>query len=750
MISNKDDGCEWYGKLRSRAKGRLKELLEDNPISLMSKSEASELVRELQIYQAELEIQNEELRRAQRELEEARDRFRDLYEFSPVGYLSVSRDGRILEANLTAALLLGVNRSALTAGRLFRWIDERDRGIFRNFRAAAFASDQGEACELRFALGEGKTLDVRLDGVAVRDEKGEPTGLRLAVTDVSLRREIERRWKLADTVLEETGEGVVVFDGRRRIVRVNRAFSRQSGRSREYLKGRDLRELLGNSRDIQVFETARQHLENKERWSGEFTLRRADGSTFPARATLTAVSDGAGGPVSLAAAVIVDVSELKRTEERMRYRAYFDAVTGLPNRILLADRVLEAAKEAERHGARMAFLMVDLDRFKQVNDELGHAAGDELLRATAARLSGCVRDHDTVARLGGDEFAVVLTDVGESQSVATVAEKIVSTLSLPSRIDGAEVQCAASVGIAVYPADTRDHEALQRYADMAMYQAKLEGRGTYRFFDPSLTETARQRLRNRMDLSRALERGEFEVLYQPVIVADTGAVAGAEALLRWRHPERGLLLPEEFLGTAEQTGQIRILGEWVLKEVRREMDSWPSTTDAASPFVSINVSARQCGSPEACEALRTRMVECGFPSGSIAVEIKENVPLENEGAIECIRQLNASGIRVIIDDFGSGYSALGLLRTGPFSAVKIDRSLVAAIESDRAAARLVDTIIYMAHTLGLTAIAAGVETEAQRRFLHEMSCDYIQGRFVGEPKSAQAFRQLLRRPRETT
>jgi len=740
MLSDRDDNHDWYGRLRAQAKQRLNRMLEASPVRLLSRSEATELIHELQIYQAELEIQNEELRCAQHELEDARDRFRDLYDFAPVGYLSVGVDGRIQEGNLTAAGLLRVPRAGLIGSHFFRWVHEDDRQTFLHHRKTVLEQETGHSCEVRLAAeGSEDECFVRMDSVAVRDVDGKATGFRTALTDIALRRGLEQRWRLADTVIESSGEGIVVLDPQRRIARINGAFAEQSGQRPESLKGRDLQDLLATKGDTEALEAAWLLILRGERWTGELQLRRVDGTVLPLRASLTAVDAAPGRGVSHVAAMFVDVAALKQHEETMRYRAHYDAITGLPNRMLLTDRLAEAIKEARRHGAQIGFLMIDLDRFKQVNDEFGHSAGDTLLRDLAARLVGCVRDHDTVGRLAGDEFAIVLKDVAHGKDIAPVAEKLVQTLAEPYRIEGAEIQCSASIGIAVYPSDTEELDGLQRYADMAMYRAKLEGRNRYRFFDATMSRHVEARLRTRTDMTHALQRNEFEILYQPLMHAATGQLAGAEALLRWRHPQQGLLSPTAFLQLAEETGQIRALGEWVIRQVRRSTAKWPALPGAAPLLVSINVSPRQCSSPDARAQLLQAVRECSFASGSLAMEITENIPLETGAVIDCMDELRQMGVRMVMDDFGTGYSSLGLLRTLPFDVVKIDQTFVEGVECDASVAHLVDTIIYMARGLNMTVIAEGVETDKQLAFLREHHCDYVQGSLLGLPMAEETF-----------
>ncbi|MGD8429367.1 MAG: EAL domain-containing protein [Ectothiorhodospiraceae bacterium] len=739
MDQNEKDSAE---TLRTRAERRVRELLEEKSVAEMSPAEGRELIRELRIHQVELEIQNEELRHAQHELEVARDRFRDLYDFAPVGYLTSTREGRIRDVNLTAARMLGLPRPALTASRLYRFVAEEDKEAFLAHQRALM--ERGEhSCEVRLVGETGAGFRARLDCVAEQDGSGSVVGFRTAITDVTAQRECELRWQVADAVLEAASEGIVVLDSGGCITRINRAFAEITGHRREDISGQPFTSVLAGDEDAGYLDAAWREIQHGRRWTGELGCRRADGETFPARLSLSPVAN-ARGRLAHVAGLLEDVTAAKQSEEEMRLRAYYDGITGLPNRTLLGDRLAEAVKEAHRHGTLLGLLFLDLDRFKQANDELGHAAGDSLLRAVADRLTACVREHDTVARVGGDEFAVLLPDVQKAQSIATVAGKINEALSTELHVEGVDALIGASIGIAVYPSDTRDLETLRRYADLAMYRAKTAGPNTFRFYDPSMTEQAVTSTRIRQDIGRGLSNNEFCLSYQPIIRASTGTIAGAEALLRWRHPERGLLGPEEFLSVAEETGQIQRLGEWVIEQVCRDTKSWLEGEADAPPFVSVNVSVRQVMSPAARRCLVDAFRRCGLPPGRLAVEMADRALLEGESIEACVKGLREIGVRLIMDDFGVGYSPVGLLRQLPFDMVKIARSLVAGIGRDRNAEHAVEGLIRLADGLGLEAVGEGVETKDQFDFLRKSGCGCVQGVLFGPPVRSARFMEQLK------
>jgi diguanylate cyclase (GGDEF)-like protein len=432
------------------------------------------------------------------------------------------------------------------------------------------------------------------------------------------------------------------------------------------------------------------------------------------------------------------------SETRLSYLAQFDALTGLPNRALLLDRFSQAIAQAGRHGKALAVLFIDLDEFKAVNDTLGHAAGDELLKAVAERLRQSVRAGDTVARIAGDEFAVLLAELSRADDAALVAQKIVARLGEPITLGGQEALVTASIGVATFPNDGQDCEALLAAADAAMYRAKQSGRNMYQFFTADLNVRLRARVQTIAELRRALERGELEVHYQPKFDLARRVPAGAEALLRWRHPLRGLTPPAEFIPVLEESGLIVPAGEWVLEQACRDLKESLALGLPALP-VAVNLSARQFRQQDLAARLRRIVESVGLPPGSIDLEITESQLVQDaEHAIAVMRELREAGIGVAIDDFGTGYSSLSYLTRFPVSALKIDRSFVARSLEEQRAAAIVHAIVDLAHTLGFTVIAEGIETEPQAAFLLDLGCDQGQGYLFARPQPIAQLRELLR------
>ena len=430
------------------------------------------------------------------------------------------------------------------------------------------------------------------------------------------------------------------------------------------------------------------------------------------------------------------------SEARLAYLAQFDPLTGLPNRALLADRFSQMIVQARRRDSPLAVLFIDLDQFKDVNDTLGHAGGDGLLKQVGARLESAVRTADTVARISGDEFAIVLTDLVRPEDAALVAQKIIDDLGMPVDVDGREVFVTASVGIATYPADGIEAETLIGAADAAMYRAKQLGRNTYQFFTAEINQRSRARVQLGSELRRALEREEFTLSYQPRYRLASRQPSGAEALLRWEHPERGMVPPHEFIPVLEETGLIVPVGEWAIRRACKDLKQWQSVASAIGP-VSVNLSARQFRQPDLHERIKLLVSSSGVDPRLIEFEITESQLMQDPPhAIQVMRALCDAGMSIAIDDFGTGYSSLAYLTRFPVSALKIDRSFVRDMSRDKNDATIVRTIIEMAHSLGFTVIAEGVETEEQATLLHLLRCEQAQGYLFGRPMPAHELIRL--------
>lgn len=466
--------------------------------------------------------------------------------------------------------------------------------------------------------------------------------------------------------------------------------------------------------------------------------------------------DEEGRALRLAGAVH-DISRRKDAEEQIRRLAYFDPLTNLPNRLLFVEQLGKAIARAERQGTRVSVMFIDLDNFKRVNDTLGHNAGDELLRQVSARLSRLLRAHDSVmrvpgceeptsiARLGGDEFIVQLTDVARLDDVASIARRLVEGLNLPVTINGTEVFVGGSIGVAMYPEDGNDIDSLMMNADTAMYRAKAAGRGGFQFYHRSMNDRALERLQMEMSLRRALERDEFLLHYQPRIDVVSGRIVGAEALIRWQHPERGLLPPSEFIPLVEDAGLVIPIGEWAIRTVCRQSASWAAEGLSTVP-VAVNLASTHLKERGLPALVARSLQDHGVTAHCLEIEVTESILLADpELSVRIAQELSEMGVQLSIDDFGTGYSSLSYLKKLPIAALKIDRSFVRDLDVDPDDEAIVSAIIALAHSLKLKVVAEGVETEAQLKYLQAMRCDEYQGYLCSRPVDPAEFKLLLKR-----
>jgi diguanylate cyclase (GGDEF)-like protein/PAS domain S-box-containing protein len=588
--------------------------------------------------------------------------------------------------------------------------------------------------EHRIRNARGEWIWVRSRGKVVeRDDAGNPLRIAGTARDITAGRRAERDRRIASEVLRSMGEAVAVTDLEFRFVSVNPAFSRITGYSEDEVAGQSSALLNSTQHSEDFYRRLRESVVQHGHWKGEMWQRRKDGEEFLGWIELSEVRDTLGAR-SHYVAVVNDVTDKKRAEQELRYLANYDTLTGLPNRSLLAERLARAVVRARRQETRVAVLFLDLDRFKDINDSLGHAAGDRILKASAARLLGIVRESDTVARLGGDEFTVVVEDITDVATAEAMAEKIITAFVEPLEIDGrSEVAISPSIGISLYPDHGLVPTDLLKFADTAMYQAKDRGRNTYQVYTEAMDAEARRRAVMVAALRRALERGEFRLVYQPRLSLLDGRISGVEALLRWHSEELGEIPPSTFIPLAEETGLILPIGEWVLREACMTLQRW-RRQGLTEVGMAVNVSVLQFLRGRLPEALRQMLSEIDVPPERLELEVTESMVMANaEQTNTVLRELRSIGVSLAIDDFGTGYSSLIYLKRLPIDTLKIDKEFVGDLTSDPDDEAITATVITMAHSLGLNVVAEGVETEEQLMYLREQGCDEIQGYWLSPP-----------------
>ena len=560
--------------------------------------------------------------------------------------------------------------------------------------------------------------------------------------DISQQRRAEKDLRMAATVFEHSTAAILVTDPAGYIVQVNKAFSRVSG----YSAGQVLDQLPGMLTADRQQATHLQYilgqLNQRGSWEGEVWLKRKGGENFPAWVGITAVHDEEGDLVSYVC-FFSDISERKASEQRIHRLAYYDALTHLPNRTLFQDRLHSALQHAERHNEWVVLMFLDLDRFKPINDSLGHAAGDRMLKDVAVRLSACVDGDDTVARMGGDEFTLLLqpraTREGALNRAIHVAEQILSSLARPFVLEGREFFVTASIGIALAPQDGDELSQLMKNADTAMYHAKERGKNNFQFYQADMNASALERLELESDLRHAQEQGQFVLHYQPQFSGDGRRLTGVEALLRWKHPSRGLVPPDEFIPVLEELGLVVQVGEWVLEEACRQLRAWHEDK-IRIPKISVNLSARQFAEGDLTSRIAAILSRTGVAPACLEVELTESILMRDvSSAMQTLNELKRLGLCIAVDDFGTGYSSLNYLKQFPIDVLKIDRSFVDGLPDGEQDAQIARAIIAMAHSLNMMVIAEGVESHAQLEFLREHGCDEVQGYLLGRPMPARQF-----------
>jgi diguanylate cyclase (GGDEF)-like protein/PAS domain S-box-containing protein len=667
--------------------------------------------------------------------EEEQAYYNDQYLLAPVGYCVVGFDSTILQVNLVGAAMLGIERAHPGRHHFRSFVRPGYLADFDGFISAALNRAEPASCMLHMQRLNGERFQVTLSASA--DSSGQACRVVIEPAEGKLAA-LERSEERLRRIVHSAEEGIWEIDANSRTTFVNPRMAA--------MLGYQIEDMLGQPLVAFMDEEGKRRLEHNiaRRLDGvfeqhEFKFQHRDGRAVWTTMATNPIFDAASRYLG-ALALITDITGSKLSTELVWHQANFDALTALPNRHMFLDRLLHETRKADRNGAFLALLFLDLDHFKEINDRHGHAMGDLVLIEATRRIASCVRGTDTLARLGGDEFTVILPGLDHVGSVERVARTMISMLSLPFELSGEKAFLSGSIGIALYPPDAQDMNALVERADQAMYASKNGGRNRFSYYTPELQEAAQARQCIAADLRAAIAAQQFEIWYQPIVSLQTGAVHKAEALLRWRHPTRGLLAPAEFIPFAESNGLIVEIGDWVFREAARQAQRWQRLVDPTFQ-VSVNKSPVQFRRDAALyEGWIVYLKELALPANSIVIEITESVLMDGvEQVIERLRQYRAMGLQVSLDDFGVGYASLSHLKRFDIDFVKIDQSFIATLEDDDGDLTMCEAIIAMAHKLGLKVVAEGVETKVQRALLVDAGCDYAQGYIFARPMPAAEF-----------
>ena len=652
--------------------------------------------------------------------------------------ITMDLDGYIIGWNQGAEALFGYTRSEIIGKNILAlYADAADDDALFN----AFLENGSHEMTVRRRKKSGEIFWASVSLSVAQDEAGNPSGLIGYVVDISDRLAAKEKLHLHAKIFEHNSEAVLVTDAGERIISANQAFSAITGYAQNEMLGKPMEALSARPDETLLSGEIRDRLGASGRWTGELQLQRNNGEAFPAAVSISSVLD-THGKLGHYLVVFSDITQRKEAERQIYRLAYYDPLTALPNRTLFYSLLEQALAEAHRNRTHGALLFLDLNRFKNINDSFGHAPADIILQEVGRRLSMTLRQEDIISRVGGDEFVIALLDISRREHAGHVAQKLLASLAEPFFIEQHEVMLSASIGISTFPEDGRDTETLIKNADVAMYRAKKLGNSTHVFYSQEMNLRSLDQLKLESSLRRAIERSEFRLHYQPQLDLVSGRINGAEALLRWQHPQHSMISPAQFIPVAEETGLIIPIGEWVIDAACRQIREW---IDRGLPPVriAVNLSARQFSAalPKTVLGIIARH---GIPSDSLELEITESMLMHSaDSVVAMMREFGEAGILMALDDFGTGYSSLSYLKRFPIDNLKIDQSFVRGIPADQDDSAIARAIISMAKNLRLSVIAEGVETAEQLAFLREAGCDEIQGYYFSRPLPADEFAALL-------
>ena len=650
----------------------------------------------------------------------------------------VDMQGNRIYNSLSYEKVLGYSAEELRSSSSFEHIHPEDRERVKEAAAEARRTGIGRPMEYRFRHKDGTWRVLESTASVIRNSEGDPDKLVIVNRDMTERAKSDERVRLWARVLDQSGEGIFICDPQERILIVNTAFEQLTGFSAADAVGKTPRFLQSERQDRAFYMDMWKTVLETGAWRGEIWNRRKGGEIYAEWLSISAIYDSQGA-VTHYIGIFSDITAHKQAAERIAHLAHYDALTDLPNRVLLMDRLNQMMKSAERRKSKVAVFFIDLDRFKDVNDPLGHQAGDLLLQTVAKRFSSVMRAEDTLARIGGDEFVAIFQGIHDGQDAAIIAKELFFCLKEPVALSGHEVTVTVSMGISLYPDDATDGEEMIRNADAAMYQAKGAGRNTFQFYTSDLNQHTLEMLSMESGLRRAIERQEFVLYYQPQVDIASGCVIGAEALIRWNHPDFGLVMPGKFISIAEERGLIASIGNWTIDEAARQAAIWQSN---GTPIrIAVNVSAIQFRQKDFVEQLANKIQKHGIAPAQFEIELTERIIMRDAKiTIDILERLHKMGFQLAIDDFGTGYSSLGYLRRFPIDRIKIDQSFV----KDEKAGPIITAIIGLARGFELKVIAEGVETKKQLELLREQGCDEAQGFLFSPALAPEKFEKFVR------
>lgn len=736
--------------LRKRAEKLIQNEVTD--FSTVTAEEMKSIVHELNVHQIELEMQNDQLKITYDELKKSNVNFSLLFDNAPVGYLKLDDNGLILKSNLTFQALLGYYSNDVNGQFLVKFIHPDDLGMFTARYNAFRKRPENKTLEFRLITKNERTIFVEVKGRIVDfplfNELNETiqNSLLVNVMEIGDRKKIEDELKLAAEVFNTSEAGIMITDSNSKIMKVNTAFTTITGYENNNVVGKRSNILQSGRHNRQFYTDMWKHLLREGIWQGEVWNRRKNGDVYPEWLSISSVR-GKFGKVTYYIGIFTDITQRKLNEDKIEKLAHFDNLTGLPNRTLLHDRLNQLLLLSLRNKRSFIVLFLDLDRFKILNDTLGHYIGDMLLQDVSKRLLSCVRESDTVARFGGDEFVVVLSDFENEESAiqksAEIASIILDALSTPFQLEEHQYISSTSIGSAIFPKDGQSISSLLKNADTAMYYAKEHGRNNYQCFSQKMQDDTLKHSLLVTDISNAILNEQFTVYYQPKVNLKDNSIVGFEALVRWQHPQRGLVSPDDFIPTAEKSDAIIELGTWILQTACQQLKTWHNA-GYDHLTMSVNLSARQFTQSCLVQTVKNALTDVEMDAKYLDLEITETLMMKNMTDTSLmLKKLVRMGCSVSLDDFGTGYSSLTYLKKFPVQNIKIDRSFVQDIMTDTDDQMIVQSILAIAEQMHLSVIAEGIETEKQADYLISQGCEIGQGYYYFKPQPSEYWSTVL-------